>query len=80
MERSTEIMDVARVAIERKPKFITEARPRGRGRPKLEGDVYIEKLATRREELLPKMKRLAENRTKFRKWLNAPTLDGKTGR
>ena len=57
---------------ERKPKFVLEARPeggRGRGRPTVEWEEYVEGLARKRGRRLPEERRLAQDRDEYRKWL-----------
>ena len=61
-----------RMDLERRPKLVLEARPeggRGRGRPRLEWEEYVERLACKRGRKLPEVKRLAQNRKEYRKWL-----------
>ena len=61
-----------RMNLERRPKLVLEARPeggRGRGRPSLEWQDYVERLASKRGRKLPEVKRLAQNRKEYRKWL-----------
>jgi hypothetical protein len=58
-------------------KLVLEARPeggrgRGRGRPRLEWEEYVERLACKRGRKLPEVKRLAQNRKEYRKWLLEP--------
>jgi hypothetical protein len=53
-------------------KLVLEARPeegRGRGRPRLEWEEYVEGLARKRGRKLPDVKRLAQVRKEYRKWL-----------
>jgi hypothetical protein len=64
-----------RMETERRPKLVLEARPegwRGRGRPRVEWEEYVEGLARKRGRKLPEVKRLAQNRKKYRKWLLEP--------
>ena len=59
-----------RMDLERRPKLVTEARPEGgRGRPRLEWEEYVERLACKRGRKLPEVKRLAQDRKEYRKWL-----------
>jgi hypothetical protein len=61
-----------RMDLERRPKLVLEARPeggRGIGRPRLEWEEYVEGLACKRGRKLPEVKRLAQNRKEYRKWL-----------
>jgi hypothetical protein len=59
-----------RMDLERKSKLVLEARPeRGRGRPRLEWEEYVEGLASKRGRKLPEVKRLAQDRKEYRKWL-----------
>ena len=61
--------------MERRPKLVLEARPEGgigRGRPRLEWEEYIERLACKRGRKLPEVKRLAQNRKEYTKWLLEP--------
>jgi hypothetical protein len=54
---------------ERKPKLVLEARPgggRGKGRPRLEWEEYVEGLARKRGRNLPKVRRLAQDRDEYR--------------
>jgi hypothetical protein len=56
--------------LERRPKLVLEARPGGgRGRPRLEWEECVEKLACKRGRKLEEVKRLAQNRKEYRKWL-----------
>jgi hypothetical protein len=59
-----------RMEWERKPKLVLEARPeggRGRGRPRVEWEEYVEGLARKRRRRLPEVRRLAEDRNEYRK-------------
>jgi hypothetical protein len=59
-----------RMDLERRPKLVMEARPEGeRGRPRLEWEEYVERLACKRGRKLPEVKRLVQNRKEYRKWL-----------
>jgi hypothetical protein len=61
--------------LERIPKLVLDARPeggRGRGRPRLEWEEYVERLAYKKGRKLPEVKRLAQNRKECRKWLLEP--------
>jgi hypothetical protein len=52
--------------------LILEARPeggRGRGRLRLEWEEYVEGLVRKRGRKLPEVRRLAQNRKEYRKWL-----------
>jgi hypothetical protein len=54
-----------RMDLERRPKLVLEARPevgRGRGRPRLKWEEYVERLAPKRGRKLPEVKRLAQDR------------------
>jgi hypothetical protein len=56
----------------KKTKLVLTARPergRGRGRPRLEWEEYVERMACERKRNLPEVKRLAQNRKEYRKWL-----------
>jgi hypothetical protein len=58
--------------LERRPKLVLDARPgggRGRGRPRLEWEEYVEGLARKRGRNLPEVRRLTQNRREYRKWL-----------
>ena len=60
---------------ERKPKLVLEARPggrRGKGRPRVEWEEYVEELARKRVRRLPEVRRLAQDRDEYRKWLMKP--------
>ena len=49
-----------------------EARPEGgreRGRPRVEWEEYVERLTSNRGRKSPEVKRLAQNRKEYRKWL-----------
>ena len=62
-------------AAERKPKLVLEARPEGgrrKGRPRIEWEECVEGLASKRERRLPEMRRLAQDRDEYRKWLSKP--------
>jgi hypothetical protein len=64
-----------RMESERRPKLVLEARPeggRGRGRPRLEWEEYVERLTCKKGRKLPEVKRLAHNRKEYRKWLLEP--------
>jgi hypothetical protein len=62
-----------RMDLERRPKLVLETRPEGgRGRPRLERDEYVERLARKRGRKLPEVKRLVQNRKEYRKWLLEP--------
>jgi hypothetical protein len=64
-----------KMGLERRPKLVLEARPeggRGRGRPRLEWEEYVEGLARKREINLPEVKRLAQDKQECRKWLLEP--------
>ena len=53
------------------PKLVLEARPeggRGRGRPRVEWEEYVEGLVRKRGRKLPEVRRLAQNRKECRKW------------
>jgi hypothetical protein len=55
---------------ERRPKLVLETRPEGgRGTPRLKWEEYVERLACKRGRKLPKVKRLAQDRKEYRKWL-----------
>ena len=61
--------------LERRPKLVLEATPergRGRGRPRIEWEEYVERLACNRGKKLPEVKRMAQNRKEYRKWLLEP--------
>jgi hypothetical protein len=56
--------------LERRLKLVLEATPeRGRGRPRLQWEEYVERLACKRGRKLPEVKRMAQNRKEYRKWL-----------
>jgi hypothetical protein len=60
---------------ERKPKLVLEARPeggRGKDRPRVEREEYVEGLARTRGKRLPEVRRLAQDRDEYRKWLLKP--------
>jgi hypothetical protein len=60
---------------ERKPKLVLEARPEGesaKGRPRVKWEECVEGLARKRGRRLPEMRRLAEDRDEYRKWLLKP--------
>ena len=64
-----------RMDLERRPKLVLEARPeggRGRGRRRLEREECVERLARKRGRKLPEVKRLAQNRKEYKKWLLEP--------
>ena len=59
-----------RMDLERRPKLMLEARPgRGRGRPRLQWEEYVERMACKRGRKSPEVKRLVQNRKEYRKWL-----------
>jgi hypothetical protein len=64
-----------RMDLERRRKLVLEAGPeggRGRGRPRLEWEEYVERMACKRGRMLPEVKRLAQNRKLYRKWSLEP--------
>ena len=64
-----------RMGFERRAKLVLEARPeggRGRGRRRVEWEEYVERLARKIGRKLPEVKRLAQNRKEYRKWLLEP--------
>lgn len=64
-----------RMDLEGRPKLVLEARPEGgreRGRPRLQWEEYVERLARKRGRKLPEVKQLAQNRKDYRKWLLEP--------
>jgi hypothetical protein len=64
-----------RMDLERRPKLVLEARPeggRGRGRPRVEWEEYVEGLVKKRGRTLPEVRRLAQDRDEYRKWLLKP--------
>jgi hypothetical protein len=59
----------------RKPKLVLEARPeggKGKGRPRIESEEYVEGLARKRGRKLLKVRRLAQDRNVYKKWLSKP--------
>jgi hypothetical protein len=59
--------------MERRPELVLESsREGGRGRPRLDWEEYVETLACKRRRKLSEMKRLAQNRKEYRKWLLEP--------
>jgi hypothetical protein len=62
-----------RMDLERRPKLVLKARLEvGRGRPRVEWEEYVERLTCKRGRKLPEVKRLAQNRKEYRKWLLEP--------
>jgi hypothetical protein len=64
-----------RMDLERRTNLVLEARAeagRRRGRPRLEWEEYVERLECKRGRKLPEVKRLAQNRKEYRKWLLEP--------
>jgi hypothetical protein len=64
-----------RMESERKAKLVLEARPeggRGKGRPRVEWEEYVEGLARKRVRKLSEVRRLAQDRNECRKWLLKP--------
>jgi hypothetical protein len=64
-----------RMESERKSRLVLEVRPeggRGKGRPRVEWEEYVEGLARKRERKLPEVRRLALDRDEYRKWLLKP--------
>jgi hypothetical protein len=60
---------------ERQQKLVLEARPEGgrrKGRPRVEWEEYVEGLARKRGKRLPEVRRLAQDRDEYRKWLLKP--------
>ena len=56
----------------RKPKQIWEARvegSRGRGRPRIDWDGYMEKIANKKGKTTREAKQLTKDRSKYRKWI-----------
>jgi hypothetical protein len=54
---------------------LLEARPeggRGKVRPGVEWEEYVEGLARKRGRKLPEMRRIAQDRDEYRKWLLKP--------
>jgi hypothetical protein len=54
--------------LERRPKLVLRARGeggRGRGRPRLEWEEYVERMTLRRGRKLPDVKRLAQDRKEY---------------
>jgi hypothetical protein len=54
-----------RMDLERRPKLVLEARPeggRGKGRPRLEWEEYVEGLVRRSGKRLPEIRRIAQDR------------------
>jgi hypothetical protein len=61
-----------KIDLERRPELVLMARPegrKGRGRPRVEWEEYVEGLTSNRGRKLPEVKRLAQDRKKYRKWL-----------
>ena len=61
-----------RMDLERRLKLVLEARPeggRGRGRRRVEWEEYVEGLARKRGRMLPEVRRLAQDRKDYRRWL-----------
>jgi hypothetical protein len=59
-----------RMDLERRPELVLEARPeggRGRGRPRVEWEEYVEGLARKRGRRLPEVRRLALDMDEYRK-------------
>ena len=66
---------VARMDLARRPKLVLEARPEeksGKGRSRLKWEEYVEGLARKKESRLPEVRRLAQDRDEYRKWLLKP--------
>jgi hypothetical protein len=64
-----------RMESERKSKLVLKARPeggRGKGRPRVEWEEYVEGLVRKRGRRLPEVRRLAQDRDEYRKWLLKP--------
>ena len=56
----------------KRSKLVLETRPegrRGRGRRRLEWEEYVERMACKTGRKIPEVKRLAQNRKEYRKWL-----------
>jgi hypothetical protein len=71
------VWTAVRMDLERRPKLVLEARPeggrgRGRGRPRVKWEEYVERLACKRGGKSEEVKRLAQNRKEYRKWLLEP--------
>lgn len=74
---------LVRMEEERLPKRIFEARvfgARGRGRPRMEWEGYMESLMERKGKGMREARRLALDRSGFREWAETPTPDGTHGR
>ena len=73
MFRSTDGKENVRMDLEGRQKLVLEARTGGgRGRGRLQWEEYVEGLARKRGRKLPEVKRLAQDRKEYRKWLLEP--------
>jgi hypothetical protein len=70
-----------RMESERIPELVLEARPEGRakGRRRVEWGEYVEGLARKRGRKLREVRRLAQERDKYRKWLLKPDSSQQKG-
>jgi hypothetical protein len=50
---------------------------RGEGRPRAEWEEYVEGLVRKRRRKLPEVRRLAQDRDEYRKWLLKQTFNSK---
>jgi hypothetical protein len=60
---------------ERKPKLVLEERSEGgrrKGKPRVEWEEYVEGLTRKRGGRLPEVRRVAQDRVDYRKWLLKP--------
>jgi hypothetical protein len=52
--------------------FVNVNSGRGKGRPRVEWEEYVEGLARKRGRRLPEVRRLAQDRDDYRKWMLKP--------
>ncbi|KAJ4439765.1 hypothetical protein ANN_07893 [Periplaneta americana] len=70
---------LVRMGDERKVKEVFESRVEGkrrRGRPRIEWEQYVNDMVRRRGKEIRKIRRLALDRERYKKWVEDPTLQG----
>ncbi|KAJ4442746.1 hypothetical protein ANN_04337 [Periplaneta americana] len=70
---------LVRMVDERKVKEVFESRGEGkrrRGRPRIEGEQYVNDMVRRRGKEIREIGRLALDRERYKKWVEDPTLQG----
>ena len=89
MERVVEMVEkrnlklyghMVRMDEQHKTKQVFEARTeerRRRGRPKKEWEQYVNEVARKRGKEIQEVRKLAQDRKQFSKWIEGPTLKGR---